>query len=541
MKTTLKTRLMLAMGIMSALILLVGLAGLFAMGALHQGFKTSHVEHTLGLDKITSIEKLLLSGRYAILAALADSSPEKLQASAEEIVSNKRAIDQLWVEFSTNPMSPETRKKADELTHLRISFDHAVTLPFIEALSDADTSRIREITRLADQLNGPIISAMHGLRTMQVDLAKKEYESAKSRYATVSKLILAVIALGLVLAAALAYFLIHVMYRQLGGEPAYAAQIARHIADGDLDVNITADVHEETSLLASLEQLQTALKKAVKDMRLDTAHIARTSDMQLNNNVILSSRIAQQSGAHRQIAAVTKDLTSAVRHYGEQARQAMQMADDSSELALKKMESASGAFAAMAQVRHASDKIADNIHVIDELAFQIDTLALKATVEDASASDANQGFAAIAPEIRHLAQCVALAGKEIKILLNEAREKMDNGSKLISQGSAGTEHMLTAIHHVHSVMAEINTSTKEQEASIRQIRHAVSDMDYANRKDAILLGVTMTTARLLEQQASHLAQLGSGFKLGAALEPQTPLQIATEDTVPKRPNLRLVR
>ncbi|MFZ3003897.1 MAG: methyl-accepting chemotaxis protein [Undibacterium umbellatum] len=545
MKTTLKTRLMLVMGIMSAMIILVGLTGLFAMNALQQSLQASHAEHSPVLDNIARLDKLLLNTRYATLASLADPTIERMHASADELEREKRDIDQFWMEFATHSMSPETRKKTDELTNLRIGFDHAVSLPLIEALRDADTSRIREIKRLAEPLHGPIINAVQGLRTTQLDLAKKEYASAQARYDTANQLILAIIALGLVLAAALAYFLIQVMYRQLGGEPAYAAQIARQIADGDLDVNITADVTEGTSLLASMQQLQRGLTKTVKDMRLDTAHIARTSGLQVNHNAMLSSRIDLQASLHRQITTATKELASAVRHNSEKARQAMQAVDDSSELAIKKMESASGAFETITQIRHASDKIADNIHVIDELAFQIDTLALKATMEDGTASDASQGLAVTAPEIRHLAQCVALASKEIKNLLNESQEKMENGSKLISQGGAGTEHLLTAIQYSHTVMASINASTKEQEASIRQIRHAVSDMDYANRKDAILLGVSTTTSRLMEQQANHLAQLGGGFKLGTMQGPQAKLQvvnaIVAEDMPPKRPNLRLVR
>jgi len=533
------------MGIMSAMIILVGLAGLFAMNALQQSLQASHAEHSPVLDNIARLDKLLLNTRYATLASLADPTIERMHASADELAREKRDIDQFWMEFSTHSMSPETRKKTDELTNLRIGFDHAVSLPLIEALRDADTSRIREIKRLAEPLHGPIINAVQGLRTTQLVLAKKEYASAQARYDTANQLILAIIALGLVLAAALAYFLIQVMYRQLGGEPAYAAQIARQIADGDLDVNITADVTEETSLLASLQQLQRGLTKTVKDMRLDTAHIARTSGLQVNHNAMLSSRIDLQASLHRQITTATKELASAVRHNTEKARQAMQAVDDSSELAIKKMESASGAFETITQIQHASDKIADNIHVIDELAFQIDTLALKATMEDGTASDASQGLAVTAPEIRHLAQCVALASKEIKNLLNESQEKMENGSKLISQGGAGTEHLLTAIQYSHTVLASINASTKEQEASIRQIRHAVSDMDYANRKDAILLGVSTTTSRLMEQQANHLAQLGGGFKLGTMQGPQAKLQvvnaIVAEDMPPKRPNLRLVR
>ena len=541
----LKTKFTLMMGIMSAFMVLVGLTGLYAMRASQQSLKNHQEVRAQGLEKIASIDKLLLSNRYSILAALADPIPAKLQTSADEIERDKRAIDQLWTEFVAIPMATETRKKADELTHLRVSFDHAVTLPAIQALRDTDTRKVKEISLLAEQLKDPVISALNSLRTMQLDLAKKEYESAQAGYAALRNLMLAAIALGLVLSAALAYFLVHIMYRQLGGEPAYAAQLARQIADGDLDVSITPEVHEEASLLASLQQLQTGLTKAVKDMRLNSGNIARTSGEILSNNIVLSSRIQQQTGLHKQITLATKELTSAMRHNGEQARQAMQHVDDASDFAVKSGQAASGAVTAMTQIRYASDKISDNIHVIDELVFQIDTLTLKATLEDANASDAGQRFTAIAPEVRDLALCVACAVKEVKKLLNESREKLDDGSKLISQSSAGTEQMLAAMQDIDSLMEEINTSAKKQEAGIRQIKHAVSDMDYANRKDAVLLCVATTATKLLEQQAAHLVQIGSGFKLGTTHRPQTPLQIvstvAPEDALPKRPNLRLVR
>ncbi len=541
----LKTRFMLVMGIMSAFMILVGLTGLYAMRASHQSLKIHLEEHTLGLEKIASIDKLLSGNRYAILAALADPTPEKLQISAVEIERNKRAIDQLWTEFVTIPMATETRKKADELTHLRVGFDHAVTLPAIQALLGVDTRKTKEISLLAEQLKDPLISAMNSLHSMQLDLVKKEYESAEARYAALRNLILAAIALGLVLAAALAYFLVHIMYRQLGGEPAFAARVARQIADGDLNVSITPEVHEEASLLASLQQLQTGLTKAVKNMRLNTGNIARTSGQILSNNIVLSSRIQQQTGLQKQITLVTKELASEMRHNSEQARQVMQHAEDASDFAVKRGQASSEAFTTMTQIRHASDKIFDNIQVIDGLVFQIDTLTLKATLEEVNASDAGQRFTAIAPEVRDLALCVACTVSEVKKMLNESREKLDDGSKLISQSNTGTEQMFTAMQHVSSVVAEMNASTKKQEASIRQIRHAVSDMDYANRKDAVLLGVATTATKLLEQQATHLAQIGSGFKLDTTHRPQAQLQIvstvAAEGMPPKRPNLRLVR
>ncbi|MFZ6745590.1 methyl-accepting chemotaxis protein [Undibacterium sp. JH2W] len=543
MKTTLKTRLMLVMGIMSVLMILVGLTGLYAMSASHQAVKASHEEGTLSLEKLSKLEKLLTGNHYAILSALADPRPEKLKESAYVIEHARPAIDQLWVDFASAPLSSQARKTADELTHLRVSFDHAVTLPLIQALLEADTAKVKGISITADKLYPALMSTLTGLRTLQMDGAKKRFEEAEAEYANSGKLMWAAMALGLVLAAMLAYLMLDNIYQQVGGEPAYAAQIARQMADGDLDVSITMEVPDEGSLLASLQRLQTGLAKTFKDMRLNTSNIARTSGQILNNNAVLSSRIEQQAGSQKRAVAAISELGATIRHNAEQARHAMQYVDDVCELACEKEQAASGAVIAAMQIQQASARIFDNIQVIDELVFQIDTLSLKATVEDASAPEAGQRFAVIAPEVRDLAQCVACAVKEIKNLLNESQEKLDRGSKLFSQSNGDTEKILTALHHVNSLMAEINTSTKKQEASIRQAKHAIIDMEYASHKDAVQLSVAITAAKLLEQQAKHLVILSSGFKLGPLHRPQAQLQVVntvSEAAPAKRPNLRLV-
>ncbi len=545
MKTTLKTRLMLVMGIMSTLMLLLGLTGLYAMKVSHDSLKSSHEERSLGLYKLASMDKMLLANRHAILAALTEPDAEKLRTGTDAIERNRRSIEQLWLEVATLPMSPDARKKADELSAARLGFEHAVTLPAIKAMQAADIASLRDINQAADKLKGPVISAMDSLRALQLDALNKEYGSAEAGYTRISKLLWAAIGLGLVLAAALAYFLIHAIYRQLGGEPAYAAQVARQMADGDYTVSITPDVYDDASLLASLQQLQTGLEKIGKDMHLHTGNIARTSVQIQSNNSLLSSRMDLQAASHKQISLAAKDLTTAVRQNGGQARQAMQVADEASELVIKKAQASSGALIAMTQLRHAWDKIDTNIQVIDELVFQLDTAALRHTVEGTAAEGTEPQLASIAPEVRGLAQSLACAVHEIKNLLNASRESLDCGSRLSSQNNADAEKLLFALQHANSLMAGIDAAGKKQEADVRQIRHAVSDLDYASRKDAILLGTTVTAAKFMEQHASHLTRLSKGFKPGAGHKAKSPLQVVsavvTEHVPHKRPNLRIVR
>jgi methyl-accepting chemotaxis protein len=116
-----------------------------------------------------------------------------------------------------------------------------------------------------------------------------------------------------------------------------------------------------------------------------------------------------------------EQLGSTVSHNADNARQANQLAQNASTIAVK----GGQVVETMKGINDSSRKISDIISVIDGIAFQTNILALNAAVEAARAGEQGRGFAVVASEVRSLAGRSAEAAKEIKVLIGNSVERVE--------------------------------------------------------------------------------------------------------------------
>jgi methyl-accepting chemotaxis protein len=385
------------------------------------------------------------------------------------------------------------RMKAEPFAQQRASVDFLFDtfLPKAQSIDEKMVTLTRFKEKLAEQNN---------LRN------KDEYESSRAT-------LLVLVVLSAMAGFGFGIVITRALTRQLGGEPAYAAEVASRIADGDLCTDVQVRAGDETSLLFAMKAMRDRLARIVSEVRQGTDAIASASGEIASGNLDLSSRTEQQASSLEETASSMEELTSTVKQNADNARQANVLAQTASTVAGQGGDVVAQVVQTMGSINDSSKKIVDIITVIDGIAFQTNILALNAAVEAARAGEQGRGFAVVAGEVRTLAQRSAAAAKEIKTLIGDSVEKVATGTRLVDKAGSTMHEVVESIQHVTDIMAEISAASQEQTSGIEQINQAISQMDNVTQQNAGLVEEAAAASEALQSQASRLAELVSVFRI----------------------------
>ena len=326
----------------------------------------------------------------------------------------------------------------------------------------------------------------------------------------------AIVVSGVVVVAALglcSFLVTGSMWRKLGGEPEYARDVMRTMAEGDLSQDIRVAPGADASLLAAVRDMSTGLAAIVADVRAGTDSMTTASREIAVGIHDLSLCTEKQASSLEQTSSNMQTLTDTVRQSAEAAAQANQMAGSVAAVARKGGDVVSQVVTTMNDINVSSKKISDIIGVIDGIALQTNILALNAAVEAARAGEQGRGFAVVAAEVRSLAQRSAEAAKEIKGLIGASVYKVESGSRLVKDAGATMDEIVASVQRVSDIIGEITAASSEQSQGIGQVNSSVGQLDQLTQQNAALVEQAAAAASGLEAQAKALQTSVSTFKL----------------------------
>ncbi|MEX3983873.1 methyl-accepting chemotaxis protein [Paraburkholderia sp. EG287A] len=308
-------------------------------------------------------------------------------------------------------------------------------------------------------------------------------------------------------------FIIRNIQKSLGGEPAYAMEVANRIADGDLSLEVAVKAGDQQSMLFAMARMRNSLADVIRCI-LESAESVSTGASQIAaGNSDLSGRTEMAAAALEQTTSSMAELTTAVDQTASNAQDANRLASEASSYALEGHKAVDQVVTAMASIEEASGQIGEIVATIDSIAFQTNILSLNAAVEAARAGEQGRGFAVVASEVRALAQRSATAAKEIKALIDSSVQRVKAGAVHVTQAGKTMTDIVSGVNRVTDIMTAIATASSEQSNGIAQVHRAIAQMDEATEQNASLVEEASAAAHALNEQAQSLRSTMAAFRV----------------------------
>ncbi|CAI0877678.1 methyl-accepting chemotaxis protein [Serratia quinivorans] len=441
--------------------------------------------------------------------------------------------------LTTQPQSNDTKKSLGELRQRLAEVDKLMEKFYRLSLSEqSENERTKNVKNLYEKARGDLLqliisledgditrfqSIMHNSSSTYFmsalddtsayvanDIITPAAAAAQTSYRQMVPLSLAFIFIFILLTGAVLVWIRKYVLNKINQIIDYQAEISNR----NLDIEINAGGNNEIGrLINGLINMRNELANTVCTVRAGTQNIYTGVQEIAAGNNDLSSRTEEQASSLEETAASMEQLSATVKNNADSAAAATSLVKRASQSAINGGEITRKMVVTMSDIADSSRKIGDITSVIDGIAFQTNILALNAAVEAARAGEQGRGFAVVAGEVRNLAQRSAQAAKEIKTLIDTSVLRVDQGNDLVENVSGAMTEIVTAIGQVTETMQEISSASEEQSRGIAQIAQAVNEMDKVTQQNAALVEQSASAASALEDQANHLNQTVSLFKL----------------------------
>ncbi|MFJ9533820.1 methyl-accepting chemotaxis protein [Herbaspirillum sp. NPDC101396] len=440
------------------------------------------------------------------------STVDEIKGELDAITRAGAVIDETLKRFARETPSAEGKRMLDAVNAARAQYTPVLN-NFLAAVKDGQVEQARDlILPEIAPYQMAYFKALDNLIAFQGHGMEQAGQEAERVSSAASVLMIAMATIASLLAVLVGYSVMRSITRPLNA----AINIAERVAGGDLSVRVENSAHDETGkLLTALQGMRDGLVNAVTQVRDGSDAISVAAREIAAGNANLSARTELQASTLEETAGSMLELTNAVNHNAENARQANQLVMNASQVATQGGDVVTQVVNTMREIKDSSRQIVEIIGVIDGIAFQTNILALNAAVEAARAGEQGRGFAVVAAEVRGLAQRSASAAKEIAGLIQNSVKKVDAGSTLVDQAGTTMQDIVRSVKHVADIMTEISAASDEQSAGIRQVNDAIEQIDDMTQQNSALVEQAAAAAQSMHDQSMALGRAVSIFKIEA--------------------------
>jgi len=277
-------------------------------------------------------------------------------------------------------------------------------------------------------------------------------------------------------------------------------QAVENMSNGDFTHNIDIQSKDEFGKIAdSFHNMQQKLAEVIITVKTVSEQFEIVSKQISSSSQSIADGANQQAASSEEVASSIQQITGMVTINIANTQETEKSA------CLAKNEIAEGNIAVQGTI-DAIRQVIQKINIINDIARITNLLALNAAVEAARAGMHGKGFAAVASEIKVLAERSRDAARDI--------EKISKSSILIAEKSG--ELLKSSTPHISetsNLIQNINSASLEQALGINEINQAIRQLNNIIQTNAAAAEQLAATSEELSVQAENLTQMISFFKV----------------------------